>query len=347
MEQPNRKRTKRQHILPRSYLKRFSHSEQVWVHNFQTKTSYINNIKDAACIDDFYTVQTHNEKQDDIIESGLLAKIEEIGNPIIEKMTTEMSIPEGDEKALFCYYLAMMFTRGLWFRQILSEVYEHFANEIASKLVSDENLFNSTMDKIKKDIGFNHGFTFEQAKEIHEKSDISMHIPRTYFVKEMMLYAAPMVDVFYNMNFNLIFAQPLNDKFITADKPIVTTSSNQTEMKCQTWLQYPDVILYFPLSSRTCLMLNKQKKPRILSVNRRKVALINGLMSNDCVYITISEDKQFSWLRQNQTISHSIDEIFELFTKEKTEIPRVNQVLGKRLNTRSHNKINKLKGNDN
>ena len=104
------KRTKKQHILPRSYLVRFADKEQVWVHNFQHKTSYINNIDDTACIDDFYTVQTIDKQKDDCIEKAL-ANIEGLGNPIIDKMINEMYIPKDKEKALFANYLAIMYAR--------------------------------------------------------------------------------------------------------------------------------------------------------------------------------------------------------------------------------------------
>lgn len=347
MEQEKKQRTKRQHILPQSYLRRFSIKDQVWVHNFQKKASYVNNIKDAACIDDFYTVQTHDYEQDDIIESEILAKIEGIGNPIIEKMINGMCIPDGHEKALFCNYLAIMYTRGLWFRQILSEVHEHFANELAEKLITDKKMFESTMKELRQEIDLDYDFTFEQAKEVYEKSNIGMKIPRTYYVKEMMLYAAPMVNIFYRMNFNLIYIPPMQkNKFITSDKPIVPVSSDQTGEKYQNWLQDPDVSLYFPLSSHTCLMIDKKKQPMILSGSRRNIASINGVMSNDCVSITISEKEKYTWLRENQTVSDSMDEIFELFIEDKTEIPRVSSVYGKKLRSKPHNKVNKLKGKD-
>ena len=197
-------RTKRQHILPRSYLARFADSEQVWVHNFQQKTSYVNNITDAACITDFYTVKTIEKEKDDAVEANLLAPIEAIGNPIIQNMIDKMHIPEGHEKALLANYLAITYARGTWFRQIILEVYEHFANDLIEKFTKDKQFFNRTMDEFRKETGISEELTFEQAKKVHAHSETSMHIPRTYYVKEMMLYAAPMVDVFYHMNFNLI-----------------------------------------------------------------------------------------------------------------------------------------------
>lgn len=342
-----RKRTKRQHILPRSYLERFAVKKQVWIHNFQQSESYVNNITDAACVGDFYTVKTIDEQEDDCIESGLLAKIEGIGNPIIDKMINKMYIPTGEEKALFANYLAIMYTRGAWFRQILLEVHEHFANDLVEKLITDEQLFNKTMEVFKKDTGIAEDLTFEQAKEVHANSEISVSIPRTYYVKEMMLYAAPLVNVFYRMNFNLIYASPLSKaQFITSDKPIAVMT-NSPLGKYEKWLENPEALLYFPLSSHTCLMLDFKKEPKVISAKRSNIASINGLIANECVYISISQEPDFIWMRECMKISNSPKELFDLLSEGKKADPRVNNVLGQKLKSKCRGDINLLRGTDN
>lgn len=339
-------RTKKQHILPRSYLVRFADQEQVWVHNFQQRASYLNNIKDAACIDDFYTVQTKNEQEDDRIESEFLAKIEGIGNPIIDKMINKMYIPRGKEKALFANYLAIMYARGIWFRQILQEVYEHFANDALEQLVTNEELFRKTMKGLKNETGIDYDLTFEQAKEVYENSETSVKMKRTYYVKQMMLYAAPLVNIFYKMNFNLIYAAPLSqNKFITSDKPIAAITHDPIG-KYITWIEDPEAVLYFPLSSWTCLMLDFKKEPQILSGRKNNVASINGLITNECVYISISQEPIFIWMRKDMTISDSIKELFHLLSEDKKEQPRAIRVLGQKIKSKCRSSVNLLKGTD-
>lgn len=339
-------RTKRQHILPQSYLKRFADGEQVWVHNFQQKASYINNISDAACIADFYTVQTKEKQKDDSVEKALLAPIEGVGNPIIKKMINKMHIPTGKEKALFANYLAITYARGIWFRQILLEVYEHFANYLVEKLITDEQFFNQTMENFRKETGINEDLTFEQAKEVHENSETGVNIPRTYYVKEMMLYAAPLVNVFYHMNFNLIYVPPFSKaKFITSDKPIAVMT-NSPLGKYEKWLEDPEALLYFPLSSHSCLMLDFKKEPKVISAKRSNVASINGLIANECVQISLSQEQGFIWLRKNMTVSDSVDELFDLLSEDKKTQPRVNNIFGQKLKSKCRSDINVLRGKD-
>ena len=339
-------RTKKQHTLPQSYLRRFANGEQIWVHNFHQKASYVNNISDAACIADFYTVHTKEKQKDDSIERALLAPIEGIGNPIIEKMINKMHVPTGKEKALFANYLAITYVRGIWFRQILLEVYEHFANDLVEKLVTDEQFFNQTMEGIRKETGIKVDMTFEQAKEVHANSETSMSIPRTYYVKEMMLYAASLVDIFYHMNFNLIYASHLSKvNFITSDKPIAVMT-NSPLGKYDKWLEDPEALLYFPLSSHTCLMLDFKKEPKVLSAKRSNVASINGLIANECVQISLSKEQGFIWQRQNMTVSDSVDELFDLLSEDKNTQPRVNNIFGHKLKSKCRSDINVLRGKD-
>ncbi len=339
-------RTKRQHILPRSYLARFADKEQVWVHNFHQRQSYVNNITDAACIADFYTVKTTEEDKDDIVEANLLAPIEAIGNPIIQKMIDKMYIPTGHEKALFSNYLAIMYARGMWFRQILLEVHEHFANVLVEKLVTDEKLFNQTMEGLRKETGIDEDMTFEQAKEVYANSDTSMKISRTYYVKEMMLYAAPLVNLFYHMNFNLIYIPPLSKaKFITSDKPIAVMTHSPLG-KYDKWPEDPEALLYFPLSSHTCLMLDFKKESKVLSAKKSNIASINGLIANECVQISLSKEQSFIWLRKNKTISGSVDELFDLLSEDKKTQPRVNNIFGQKLKSKCRSDVNILRGKD-
>ena len=226
------------------------------------------------------------------------------------------------------------------------EVYEHFARDMVERLIADEKLFKETMEKCKSETGMDYDLTFEQAKQVHLNSEISVKMPRTYYVEQMMLYAAPLVNIFYAMNFNLIYADPLLQAgFITSDKPIAVMT-NSRQGKYEKWLEDPEALLYFPLSSRTCLMMNFKKDPEILFGKRRNIASINGLIANECVYISISQEPNFIWLRKDSKISNSPGELFGLLSEDKKAQPRVNDMLGQKLKSGCRSDVNLLKGMD-
>ena len=148
------------------------------------------------------------------------------------------------------------------------------------------------------------------------------------------------------MNFNLLYAPPLSKAtFITSDKPIAAMT-NSPLGKYKRWLEDPKALLYFPLSSHNCLMLDFKKEPKVLSAKRSNVASVNGLIANECVQISLSQEQGFIWPRKNMTVSESVDELFDLLSEDKKTQPRVNNIFGQKLKSRCRNDINILRGKD-
>jgi hypothetical protein len=338
------RRTKRQHFLPQSYLKRFSNKEQVYVHNFQLGKSYVNNIKDAACIDDFYTVQTIDNKLDDSIEHEFLARFEGKANPIIEKIINEKCIPENKEKRVLCSYLALMYTRGLWFRQIYLEVCEHLFIELFDKLMTDEGLYNKTMENVKKEYGEESAMSFEKAKEMRHNFKVTANIARTYYVKEMMLTAAMFEDIFFDLNFNLLYISVYSSaKYITSDRPFVVMTNSKERKK---WIEDSEAEIYFPLSSSKCLMLDFKESPIIREAQRHEVAFFNFHVANESICTAISQDKDLLWRNDDRLIRHSSEKLVELLSKDKKTKHRASESTGQEMRSKPRTDINLLKGED-
>jgi hypothetical protein len=337
-------RTKKQHFLPQSYLKRFSNKEQVYVHNFQLGKSYLNNIKDAACIDDFYTVQTIDNKLDDSIEHEFLAHFEYKANPIIEEIVNKKYIPKNKEKRMLCSYLALMYTRGLWFRQISLEICEHLFIELFDKLMTDEKLYNGAMEKVKKEYGVKGDIPFEKAKEMRHDFEATADIDRTYYVKEMMLNAVVLEDIFFELNFNLLYIPVYSSaKYITSDRPFVVTTDSKKRKK---WIEDSEAEIYFPLSSSKCLMLDFKGSPVIREAQRHEVAFFNFHVANESVFIAISQDKDFIWRNDDRLIRHSSEKLVNLLSEDKKTKHRASESTGQEMKSKPRTDINLLKGED-
>lgn len=338
-----KKRTTRQHLLPRSYLKRFANSEQVYVHNFHSGQTYINNITDATCIDDFYTVQTQERKLDDCIEE-FLGKIEGISDLVIEETVNTKCVPTGNNKAVLCNYLALMYTRGLWFRQIYLEVYEHFAIDMFDELMSNEKLYNETMGKIKEIYGAENDLPFEEAAKIRQHFNVGVDIPRTFYVKEMMIHAAMLVDIFYSFNFNLLYIPVWSSiKYITSDRPFVPMTNSIEKRR---WIEDPDAEIYFPLSSDLCLMMNRRETPIVRKVEREEVAFFNFHVSNESVFLSVSQEKDFVWRYDDKRIYHSSEKLVEMLSKGKKIRHRASESSMTKMKSTPKGDVNLLKGKD-
>lgn len=157
---------------------------------------------------------------------------------------------------------------------------------------------------------------FEEAQKARDKFEISVDIPRTFYIKQMMLYASNLVPVIGNMTPNLRLARRYFDaKFITGDVPIIPIPRKPNNSS--TWLNNPDFDLYFPLSSHCCLVLNYDSLRTATYASSRKIAWINHLVACNCTRILLSEEQSFCWMKENGLVSKDVYEIVDSWGEEK------------------------------
>lgn len=322
MDDKRPQQAKRHHILPKFYLENFTKDRKVWVLDFHTKKSYRTTPINAACIGDFYTVETVDKQEDDVIEQKFLAPLESLAQPIISKIIETKHLPTSEEWGILANFVALMYVRGPWFRQAYLETYEHFANKMASDLLSSKEVFNKAMTDFEKEMGKKAtDFTYEQALQSREKVEITTKIARTFYIKEMMLEAGKLYEVFVRMTPNLFLSDFFTEaRFVTSDKPIQAIS-RKPNPQYNNWLEDPNVELYFPLSPRICMTLNRDDRRLESPASRKRIAATNELFASSCTRILISRDHNFAWIRDNKTVSYDTGELRKLLSDSKKTQP--------------------------
>ncbi|MBN1796755.1 MAG: DUF4238 domain-containing protein [Sedimentisphaerales bacterium] len=314
----SKKRAKRNHILPKEYLRRFSQNEKIWVLDFETKKQNNPHIQEAAIIKDFYTVKTICSQKDDLIEQQFLSDIERKCDPAIDEVINNHTFSKGDTWALLAKYIALMYVRGPLFRQIILETFEQFYSKTFDELLENEEMYYDVMNRLIKkepDISI---LPFEEMKKIKDEFEISPDIPRTFYVVQMMNFAANMVHIIHNMTPNLFCVRKyLDTKFITGDVPVIPIPRQATNDSMWIWINNPDADLYFPISSHCCLVLNYDSLRKCNTISPERIAWINHLIACNCTRIVLSEEKSFYWTRENRTISNDVNEIVESWGEEK------------------------------
>ena len=340
------KPAKKHHVLPQFHLRNFAKDNKVWVLDFDNKKSYRTNLINAACVEGFYTVKTIYKQEDDCIEQKFLAPIESLAEPIVSRILETEHPPTIKDWGVLANFIALMYVRGPWFRQVYLETHEHLANKIASDLLSSEDLFNKTMAEVKQATGEKAtDFTYKQALESREKFEITSSIARTYYVSEMMKQASRLFNVFARMTPSLLLAPFIGrGRFITSDKPIQATS-RKPNPRYKNWLQDPNVELYFPLSSRICLVLNLDEYRLESPASRQKIASINDLLACECTRVLISQNQDFAWRRENGTVSYSHDELLQLLADSKKTQP-IMTIGGEKPLSKCRSDWNLLRGQD-
>lgn len=134
-------KVKKQHYVPRSYLKRFTQDgDQLYVFDKFAKTSFKSNIRKVASERYFYDIPQDIVAKDEdlqIIEKGV-SKIEsDFSNAVDNVLTTvhEEGRIDGDQKSAMAFFITIQFLRTREFRSFLMEFSEKAAKAVLDKLL--------------------------------------------------------------------------------------------------------------------------------------------------------------------------------------------------------------------
>jgi len=311
MGQRQRNIARRHHILPEFLLKRFAQDGKVWVLDRAENRSYRTNITNVIEVD-YYSVETDGEIRQDCVEQEVLALIEGKAGPVIQNMLSSHKLPQGADWELMANFLAVMYTRGPMLRKLIKRSYQFGSEVIEEHIHSDDKTWKATFEEISKETGIDVNMDYEDALRARETFDIHVEIPRTHYVVEMLEIGAILVPVFAEMTPNLEIVDVLFDsEYVISDRPIVPVPKSLKPYDGWRWYKNPDADLFFPLSSRACLVLNYDALRKVTTVDTRRIALINHLMACNSQRMIISKKKDFVWRRENGTTSVSHEELLE------------------------------------
>ena len=342
-----RRRTKRQHIVPQFYLQHFADDGKIWVIDFQSEVGpYQTNTANALCIKDFYTVSTKTEEQDDTVER-YLSKIEGAAKPIIERLLKDMVIPEGRDKETLAVFLAALFLRGPHARQVQLELYEGMAKAFSDFYSSDEAAFERQWE----DFVTRHpetSLTKEEARSVLDDSVVEGFMTRESYVASFLRAFPKQAALFSHMVFKVWWADPSAPaRFITGDFPFVfEDKSNRTfGMPINGGLLNKNVRVYIQLSPLTCLILEHGGENAIYPVRQSTwIPITNSQVSLSATRYVISCSNQVYWYKDKQ-IHRSAEDLHKEFYPAKLRQPAIELMpFGRSREVTARSNWNKLKG---
>ena len=274
--------------------------------------SYRTNIINAACEVDYNRVETDGEIGQDCVEQKVLASIEGKAGSIIQNMLDSYKLPQRADWELMANFIAVMYTRGPTLRKLVKRLHQFGSEVIEEHVHSDEETWKSSFEEISKKTGIDVNMDYEEALRARETFDIHVEIPGTHYVMAMLEIGANLVPVFAEMTPNLEIVDVTCDaEYVISDYPIVPVPKSLKPSDGWRWYKNPDADLFFPLSSRACLVLNYDALRKVTTVDTRRIALTNHLMACNSQRVIISKKKDFVWRRENGTMSVSHEELLE------------------------------------
>lgn len=140
-------RVKKEHYVPRFYLKNFAYDNAKSVYVFDKKSfrSYSQNIEDVASTRFFYDFPTIDEegfRKYQIVEKNILRVLDNSHSEILKKIINNVQNTGKIENCLkidFSPFVGLLFTRTKSFRQLMLDCYKQINEHVGGEIEFDKN----------------------------------------------------------------------------------------------------------------------------------------------------------------------------------------------------------------
>ncbi len=345
-------KVKRQHYVPKFYLKEWSNSnQQIVVFDKFNKKQFINNIQDVASEKYFYDIGTLPDDEKDKIrkiaqEEGLeeaiepyldsnqliefmMGKVEALAAPILGKVISRLnglkafpeeyllghSVIKDSEYYDIAYFISLQAVRTKEHRKVFDEVQKGLIKKLAQLKFKKDKFKNSIEEKIQTEIIQKGNFNVEIDSEYSK----SMH------VSQIFLFARKLSEILLTHKW-LIQRRTSNLEFITSDHPVVKYSNIQNPL-CGTGYSNKGIEIHFPLSPDYELLIYERTylvsvSPFLANADRHIIDSIeqNVIYSND-LQVYSSERQLFTNNCKNfKFVKKRIKENFEIYNKMRIQV---------------------------
>lgn len=335
-------RTKRQHIIPRFYLKNFSEKEKAWVIDFHlNKKPYKTTLDNILCMSDFYTITTKDNPQDDIVEQKF-SQVEGDAKPVLDKIINNMELPQKQDKEKLAVFLASLYVRTPLLRQMQLEMYESLIKCFMERHISSKDIYQEYVSKVENPIDE------ATAKRLWDERDIEGCISREGYIRMMLELWPTITAVFSHMTWSTHLADPLKpERFITGDFPFIIENKENRKFEFPQYLFANKYIkLYLPLSSLTCLTMEYDSKQAFNAViSPTFIPIINSQIAVHSQRYVVSKTKNISWYKAGH-VYNSADLLHKEFHPNKLNQPisEITNMQGRFEKAKPRPLWNKLKG---
>lgn len=335
---------KRQHVIPKCYLKRFADQDKAWVIDLDSDSlPYRTNLNNMLCVKDFYTTNGPQDEKSYDLEDWL-CRGETQAEPVLSRLLDQMKIPQKDDKSNLAFFLATLYLRGPFFRRLQLELYESTLTWFRDFYYSEDKHFDEVYNSYKSKHGPN-ALDREFARKVLNESKIKGYIATEGYIATMFHSLPRLTAIFNNMDITVWWGNPSEKmRFITGDFPFVFEDKS---IEIFTWPTYglmdKRVRIYIPISPLVCIILEYNGLETVLPItNTYFIPIVNSQLGISMSRYIVSRNQDLYWFKGRKTYS-SINEFHNEFKAAKKDQPLV-RVNGGEIEVTPRPAWGKLKG---
>ncbi len=151
---------KKHHYIPQFYLREFSdrygpkgQEPYVWVYEKRMdKPAEKRSPKNIAAETHFYPASGVTSTKIQAVEDAL-SRFESRVAPLLREVLSFRQVPQGKERLLFAYFLAVMLTRTLKVRQEINVAMEDLVRKMNAVITKSEDRLRAVVRRMERDTG--------------------------------------------------------------------------------------------------------------------------------------------------------------------------------------------------
>jgi hypothetical protein len=248
---------RRQHVVPRVYLRRFADDAERVVMTDKTDGRRIGTSLEAVMVmKDFYTVETTAGKNYAIEKQ--LADLEGRTAEVLRKIDQgEFPLRSSEDRALLAVYMAFQMARGTEFQDLLESAAQAFTEAMTIALTSHPDAMRVTMERALglKPSDAEVELQRTSLREALDQKRITTKVPRSRAVGEMIAMAPVIANVLALRSWILVRSE--SARFITSDVPIGMIGGTFPDGRRMPIGVATATEISFPLDARHCVLMDR------------------------------------------------------------------------------------------
>jgi Protein of unknown function (DUF4238) len=272
--------SERHHYVPQFYLSYFASTRYakhltLWVYDKKGGHPRLQTPRNTAVEGDFYSFRSETGDTDNSLEKRF-SRVESVAKPILDRWQKPAAIPTTVELEKIAVFLAVMYARGPWMLQFISESMEIRALELAK--------FNALKPNLPQLIEKWRARRGAQAPALEEVLDRCRNFEKYFrIVIKRKGYPPEIVDLLVpyvlrellTMQWHL-YPAPSNTFFVTGDTPLcVFAPTGHKKAILGFGFKLPNLQISFPISPKLLLLIDRLPPTDHTSVNGDFVCEMN------------------------------------------------------------------------
>jgi len=250
---------KRNHYLPRAYLRGFCDSEGLlWSFDRRSK-DYRRLPPDAVAVEkEFYIIKDSSGRKSIAVEDWL-AECENSAIPVVRTIEKERSYMSEADRHVLARFVALLRLRTTVFNAEMGEVIEHYSRAVADSLFKDEKAAREIIARLPGNGAELPDERIESWLAMWRAGQCTLKVNREYVIHLMIQRADSFAEELFAMNWAILRSHP-ETAFITSDLPWSILS---VDPEASTDFGFNDIFLphvrtVVPLTKKIAVMLEVQ-----------------------------------------------------------------------------------------